>query len=240
MNALAQILITVALVAVGVGGYHVLVAEDASAPAAGNLQMADRDLGELEARLGVLEDRSPVLVGGASEALADRLAALEKRIAAFETAETTTSAGIVEGEAPRPPVAWVPVELDDGSLSPLSEAQEKRIRDLVASASRDRRRDAMGGFMDRQLQRLGLELTDDQKQRLDASIDAHRTKIRDLFTTNREAGISREETMSQMQELTKQLTDDISSYMPAADAEAITSSFSNMGRRGPGGGGRGR
>lgn len=247
MSTTASVLLTVVLVAGGIGTYHVLTADDAPTSSANPIALADRDLASLEDRLAALEQRGPVLQGSTTpKDIYDRLNLIEDRLAAFEkkgpvAARTSADETL---PAPVPTVAAAGsevVELPDGSASPLTAAQEKRIRELMEQAAQRRFQRGNEGRIDRTLQRLGIEITDDQKKKLDVAMTEHFGKVRDLFRSGRESGQSREDIRNQIQGLNQQFTQKVSEFIPAADAEAITSSLTSFGgdrggRRGPPGG----
>lgn len=247
MSTAASVILTVVLVAGGIGTYHVVTMDDAPDASLDPIGLADRDLGALEERIAALEGRGPVLQGSTTPSdVYDRIHLLEDRLATLEkkgpTAGRTSADEALPVPAPTSNAAGNQVvELPDGSASPLTAAQEKRIRDLMQEASRSRWQRGNSSRIDRTLERLNIEISDDQKKKLDAEMTAHFGKIRDLFRSGREAGQSRDEIRDSMQGLNQEFTQKVSTFIPAADAEAITSALTSFGgdrggRRGSGGG----
>lgn len=244
VNTAVSILLTVVLVGGGIGAYHVVTSDGAADAGADAIAIQDRDLSGLEARLAAIEGNKPILVGSATPAdLYDRIKVLEERLANLEKAPAArVGVGLTEA-APESTVAAAGsevVDLGDGVVSPLTASQEKRIQDLVRESMRDRQRRGGEDRMNRTLNELGIELTDDQRKRLDKEMGEHRNLVRDLFRSGMAEGKSRDELMTQVQELNQGFTQKISEFIPAADAEALVGNLTSMGGRGGRPGGRGR
>ena len=246
MNAAVSILVSLVLVAGGIGTYHVVTSSASEDGANPEISLASRDLQDMEERLSALEGRAPVLQGNTSaQDLYDRLRIFEERLDALEKRgpKPSMSAGVA-GPVEAPPAVRDAagnevVELADGETSPLTAAQEKRVRDLMNESMRSRFQRGGRDRTARTLERLGIELTDDQRKKLDDTMSQHMTKVRDLFRSGRESGQSREELRSQMQQMNQELTQQVSEFIPAADAEAIVTGLTSFGG-GPGGSRGGR
>jgi len=254
MNAGLQILLTALLVAGGVGGYHVLTADRGPADYDEPSLVAASDLRDLQARVSSLEGQEPMLQGNVSSqdlydqvrALADRVRKLEQGSPADATAVGRTSSLDEEagtGTGPAPVGDTTRALLEDGP-SPLTEAQEKRVRDLVDNQMRSRMRGREAGRIDRTLQQLGIELNDEQKTKLEAAMNERRAAMGELWRSARESGQSRDETRASMEEqmatLNREFTQKLTEFIPAGDAEAIGASLTSFGGRGPGSRGGGR
>ena len=248
VNAGLQILLTVLLVAGGGGGYHVMAADRGAADYDEPSLLAASDLRDLEGRLSALEGQEPMLQGNvSSQDLYDQMRALAERIEKLEQAGPAPATPVLEGSAAdvgAGPVADTTRPMLEDGPSPLTTAQEKRIKDLVDHQMRSRMRGRNTGRIDRTLERLGIELTDDQKRKLEVEMDAQRQAMGELFRSARDSGLSREEMRASMQDsmatLNREFTQKVSAFIPAGDAEAISASLNSFGGRGPGGRGGGR
>ncbi|MHC5012508.1 MAG: hypothetical protein ACYTG6_16450, partial [Planctomycetota bacterium] len=131
----------------------------------------------------------------------------------------------------------------DGTPSPFTAAEEERVRDLMRDALRNRTRNMTSGRIDRALTNLRVELTDDQRERLSNALTAHQEAVRETWRAGREEGLAREEVQEEIALLNGKFTETISEFIPAADAEAISTSLTTRTRGGAGGpggpGGRG-
>jgi hypothetical protein len=250
MSPLAHVFSTAALVAAGVATYHVVVAPD-RAPAAGSAGLvAERDVQGLEDRLAALEGAGRPLLQGSTPAqdIADRLAVLERRLAALEGGRkavvtavgdrgdaTPSDAGAAAPEAR--PVEGAPALAAGGDgTSPLTKAEEDRVRELVGAMVRNRFDQANDGRMRRTLERLGIQLDDAQQKQLDDALAKHRETVRDTFRAAREAGKEREEIRAEINAQNAKLTETLATFMHPADAQALTEALT---QRPDGGGGPG-
>lgn len=243
MNPLLQIVLTLALVAGGIAVYH--VATDDAAPSGqqeGDL-VAARDLASLEARVEALENRKPLLRGSfdGEATLVD----LSARVKSLEKSPPRMAAGRTEAAGTGAPGSDAPFEAGTEDVavegvSALTKAQQKEIQRLVDGAVRERMDSRSSGRMNRALEELGIELTEDQRTKLDAAWSGHMEKAREVFRNARAEGLDREAARAKMGELNQELTQSVAEFMPAGDAESIVGALSTMGRGGPPRGGRGR
>ncbi len=245
MNTTLQILVTALLVGGGIGGYHLLSAGPSSDPLASTEPGYARQIAALERRVRDLENEGPVLQGTVdAQALWDQLQRLGERVDAVEQAEPASggarlSAGVTEatGTEPAPADAGSPAAPGaSGGPSPLSEAEEQRVRELFQDTMRNRMQDWANRRLDRTLGELGIELRPEQREQLNETIGEHMQSVREVMDKAREDGVPREERRALMEPLNEQLTQKISAFLPVADAEAITKALPTPGR-GPGGGG---
>lgn len=241
MNPLLQVLLTLALVAGGVATYHVLVDGD---PAMESVAaVGDRDLTALEARIEALENRAPLLRGSTDSGAL--LLDLEGRVKALEVQPTARTAGRTEARVD----PGAPALLESGSGVPvdetaLSDAQRKAVRKLVDGAMRERVGGRSADRINRALERLEIELTTEQREKLDAALALHRESSGEAWRAGRDAGLDRDAIRAEMTTLNQKFTASLAEFIPAGDAEAITGALGSMGRggggpgRGGGGGGR--
>lgn len=244
MTATAQILITVVLVGAGITGYHFVAEEVLPVDLSATYATDARDLGDLERRLSALESDDVELSGlPLDQRVVQRLSVLEERVAALESRKergSSTSVGVTErgpddlvsGDQP------TDLEGEEGLLagaSAFSKVQEKRIQDLIAKsrASRNERRGQ--DMLQRRLDRLGIELTDEQRTQVTEAVGAHMETVRDTVRALREDGKSREEIREELKTVNDALTESLSTFLPPADADAISTSLTQGGgqRRGP-------
>ena len=87
----------------------------------------------------------------------------------------------------------------------------------------------------RVLKENGIELSKDQRAKLDAATGGHFEAVGNLWRTSSSSGLDRTQIMAQMGEMNQQYTQKVSEFMPIQDAELITTSLMNFG-----GGNRGR
>jgi hypothetical protein len=250
MSTLAQILITVVLVAAGVAGYHFVAAEGGADGDVGATYTADsRALADLQRRLDAIEGDGARLDGLPAETrLAMVVAELDARITALEArapsrtsrpgATTEERALEIEG------ASGAAYDEGEGELlagaSDLSKAQQKRIRDIVQSeiSARNSRRGQEA--LNRRLERLGLELNDEQKAKVGEALTTHYQAVGEKMRELRDEGLPREDIRKEIRGFNDGLTETLSTFLPAADAEAITKSMTQRRSRGPGGGGGGQ
>lgn len=238
MNPLLQILLTLALVTGGVATYHVLVDGGAGPLTEDVATVGDRDLAALEARVEALENRAPLLRGSTDggELLLD----LEGRVKTLEVQPTRRAAKRTETMDEQDPAA----PRESGEILPadetaLSDAQQKALRRLVDGAVRERMDGRSADRLNRTLERLDLELTTEQREKLDAAVSLHRESMGEAWRAGRESGLEREEIRAEMSTLNQKFTQSIAEFLPAGDAEAISGALTSMGRGPGGGGGRG-
>ena len=239
MNAMVQILVTAALVGGGIAAYHMVVADGSSQPQETASLLSERDLTDLGDRVAALEGREPVLRGsGDTQGLWDAYKRLDERLAALESGGATRTSVAMSGGASGQPSASGEMPLDgsedvaaagDGEPSPLSAAQEERVRALVQGERQDRMRRWGSERMDRVLEQNGIELTKAQRVKLDAATGDHFAAVVNLWRTGSSSGLDREQIMAQMGEMNVQYTQKISDFIPVRDAEAITTSLMNFG-----------
>jgi len=235
-----QILLTVALVAGGIAAYHVIT--DHGEPVAGPevAVLEGRDLADLEDRLAVLEGRDPMLRGANDtrdlwaylKRLDERLTALEEHgpAAARAVPSETSPATVDDAGASASEVAT--------GLPGFSDAQEKAIRALVDGAVRERMAPRIEGRVNQTLDRLGIELTPEQRGKLDAAWLEHVEAVREVFRTAQERGADREQVMEDVAAVNAKFTRSLAEFLPAGDAEAIGGALTAVGRGPPGGPGR--
>jgi len=220
-----------------------ILAYDVTRPAAPSApQTADGetiDLTGIEERLGDLERR----LDGFSTIHSDRkttsrLLQIEHRLASMETGATpATTASIAPTEADAAgALSAVDAESDDaGELAPTDIATIKKAMKQI-DRDRDRQRASRG--VDRMIDRLGLQLSGDQKVRLGEEFTTFRGKIRDNIRNGRMEGQTRDDRVANMETLREDFGTSLGAFLSATDAEAIVSEIGdNMGgggRRGPG------
>ena len=205
---------------------------------------ADRSL--LEARVASLEqrmaERGPELRAVGTEDLMARIltleAALRARPAAPASAPTLDDA--------RPFASGVDEDLAAGSVdsedeasptpSGLDEKDVKRVQRLMEEADRRRREEWAIQRLDRTLERLDIELSAENKQRVMAATDTFRTTLREAFGEARASGLPPEDMGPVLETARVQLTSTLESFLPASDAEQLVQALSRPGRRAPGGG----
>ena len=246
MSTSLQLLLTVLLVGGGIGGYHLLTADRARDAGAEDEVGYLRQIASLEERIQVLEAPKPLLRGAVdTQDLWNQLQRLGERVDALEAepppaSPTRVAAGVMETTRAerQPPTEGERSVTAEGEPSPLTESEEKRVRQLVDGAMRDRMQGWANRRMDRTLGELGIELTADQREKLNTALGEHMRAVRDTFRQAREDGVPREERASLLAPLNEQLTQKMTEFIPASDAEAIVSAIPSMGR-GPGGSGMG-
>ena len=237
MNPFLQVLLTLALVTGGLATYHVLVDRGSDPASAEVAAVGDRDLAALEARIDALENRAPLLRGSTDGG--ERLLDLEGRVKSLEAQPARRQAGRTEAlEAPA--AEELP---DSGAAAPddetaLSDAQKKAVRRLVEGAVREQMGGRASDRVNRTLEQLDLELTAEQREKLDAAWATHRESVGEVWRAGREAGTPPDEIRAEMTTLNQKFTQGLAEFLPAGDAEAITGALTSM-RRGPGGGGGG-
>jgi hypothetical protein len=135
----------------------------------------------------------------------------------------------------------------DGAASPLSRAEEERVRELVAGMVRNRFDQASEGRLRRTLERLGIQLDEGQQKRLDEALTQHRERIRETVRQARDSETPREEVRALVGGQTQRLTESLAAFMHPADAERLTQALTQRpdggqagGPRERAGGGRGR
>jgi hypothetical protein len=248
VNTLAQILLTLALVTGGLAAYHVLL-DDGDEAATGEIAaVGDRDLSTLEARVAALESRAPLLRGPTDGGTL--LLELEARVRALEAQPATRTAGrtgTTDGGAPEVlPDPDAPVSELDVERA-LTAAQKLAVRQLVDGAVRERMQGRFASRVTRTLEDLGIEITEEQREQLDAAWTAHTDRVREAVRAGREAGRTREDMAAVIPALNQKFTQSVAEFLPARDAEVISSALTDVqggpGRgpsrgpgRGPGGG----
>lgn len=240
MSSSKQALFLVALVAGGIATYHFLVADTAGS-ATVVTEMA-QDNGDLERRITALERREPMLQGSVDvSGLRGRMRDLESRVAILEE----SGRALADGEAPAtaPAQSTSTTEVADGAVDEAAPggALKKRVESLVEGAMRSRMQDRMRGRLDRSLDELGIDLTADQREKLEAAMAERMESMREIRHAGRESGSSREDMDEQIAGVSARFTETLTTFMPAADAQALTTAtaFGPGFGPGPGGGGRG-
>jgi len=199
------------------------------------------DLSAVEQRISDLERR----LDGFSTIQSDRktttrILQVERRLASMERG--VTSAAVAA--APTTESAALAVPGDDAQRDgELAAADIETVKRAMEKIDSDRNRERSARGVERLLDRLGLQLTDDQKQRLGDEFATFRGKVRDNFRNGGMEGLTREEMVANMGTLREELGTSIGEFLSATDAEAIVSEMGNgMGgggrRGGSGGGGR--
>ena len=240
MNTLAQILLTLALVTGGLAAYHVLLDDGDDAGSGEVASVGDRDLATLEARVAALENRAPLLRGPSDGGT--RLLELEARVQSLEAQPATRTAGrtgTTDGGAaevlpdPDAPVSELDVE------RALTAAQKQAVRQLVDGAVRERMQGRFASRVTRTLEDLDIEVTEKQREQLDAAWTAHLDQVREAVRAGREAGWTREDIAAEIPKLNQKFTQSLAEFLPARDAEVISGALTDVQGgpgRGPGGG----
>jgi len=184
-----------------------------------------------------------VLEGKGVDVLVDQMGDVQTRIADLERkmrSRTTVvadaghrpaNAGGTDAEAPEDGATFVD---ENGNTRRFSDEDVAWFRSLKGEVDAIERRERYVQMFDRQLDRLGISLTEDQQSKVIDETIAFRTKVRDAGRDA--AGKSQEERRAAMDVLRESYSQTVYSLVPAGDAEKIVES---MGRY-PGYGFRGR
>jgi len=236
MNVPALLAANILIVGAGILTYDVMQPD---APMAGVTADGETiDLTRIEKRLDDLERRLDGFGGAASDRkVTSRLLNMESRLAAMESAATpATTASPAATESENAAGALV-AAAEDGELAAADLATVKKAVEQLES---DRERQRSGRGVDRIIDRLGLQLTDDQKKRLGDEFTAFRGKMRDNFRNGRTEGRTREDMIANMETLRDDFGKSLTEFLPQTDADSIIEELGNSmgggGRRGPPGG----
>jgi len=237
MNVPALIAVNILIVGAGIMTYDVMRTDPPTVA-----QTADGepiDLSTVEDRLSDLERR----LDGFSTIKTDRkvtsrLLQMENRLAAMEAAPAEAAASLAATATETTSMG----ALESTDATELAGADLAKIKKAMEQIDKDRDRERSTRGVDRIVDRLGLQLTDDQKKRLGEEFAAFRNKIRDNFRNGRMEGQTREDLIANMETMRDEFGTSLGTFLSQTDADAIVSEIgSSMGgsRRGPGSGGFG-
>lgn len=224
MRSPPQILLTATLLVAVMAAYHLLLTSTHVPATAGPAAFDDLALKEIEARLTRVEDQlaAPLRLAGTAT-VEDRLGPLEARLAALEQRGLTHEAAPqLPADGPSP--ARVAATVDPSSAAPgasLTDAQERRVRDLAERVLRGPEQRRAEVMMDGALRRLDLDLTAEQRQKVEEALLEHRTAERDAMDAARAEGLSREEARDRLRPLEQQFQETLATFLPASDAEVL-------------------
>ena len=238
MKIPALIAANILIVGAGIMTYDVMRSDAPTAATTADGEPVD--VAALEDRLDELERRLDGLSTIQTDRkITSRLLKLEQQLAARETGATPmAAAGSAKVLPARLPASAAPPS--EGG-SELADADDERSVEIVKKAmerieaDRERERSARG--VDRMVDRLGLQLTDDQRTRLGEEFSAFRNKVRDNFRNGRQEGRTREDMQAEMETLRSDFGTSLGQFLSQSDADAIVEEMGNGGggRRGPGG-----
>ncbi len=222
MNAIQHVLLTVGLMAVGFVAYHALASE----PAADSDALVVVESGDLERRIQALESaeeegpalRPMVALGDAPE----RIARLEKRVATLEQSRRGATPEYAPGsESPHPDGAMATSETETDAPESVDATTEldKKVQDAVARLRRTEATARVNGVLDR----LGIKMTEKQRQKFDAALQAHRDAVHETIGKARAEGLPRSEVRPLIAALSSEFSTSLQAFLPAADADAIAS-----------------
>lgn len=187
----------------------------------------------IEQRLAALESRIDALAAqGGDRRSTSRLAQIEDRLAAVESKDAAAAAAAEAEPAPDTTTPQL-VEKPGDEFSPEEVARFRRLAERVEA---DRERERTAAALDGVLQRLGLNLTAAQKERLAAEVAAFRAQQRErMMGGGGPAAVrSRDDVMASLQEAQANFTKKLEEFLPAGDAAAIAGAIPMfVGRGGP-------
>jgi hypothetical protein len=213
------------------------------------------DTSELEARVASLErrrsDNAPVLQSdGIDDRILDRLDDLERMVSARPVAvrEASESAGGERAPSMSGEPGADPLAATNGGEGPTEEAIA-RYRALEKAARDQERQERERKRIDEALTKLDIRLTDTQKDKLTTAYTAYQERRGEVFRSAmtkareaRDAGSDANwgEVMAEARNLVQQeFTTEISSFIPADEAQKISESLNTRGnQRGVGMAGR--
>jgi hypothetical protein len=179
----------------------------------------------LEERLDALERSMRMQSGRSDRALVSRTSSLEERLATPKSMPIETAA-----------VADVPAaSVRDAAMAALAgddAASVARLKVLMERSESDRRAERETQGMDRLLDRLGLELTEEQSKRLGEEMGAHRDRMREYVRGARAEGLERKDVRAGREGLRGELQATLATFLSPAEAETIAA---QSGGGGPGG-----
>ncbi len=227
MKLLAVLALNVLVAGTGILFYDVMTTAPEPAAAEGV------DLSELTDRVADLERAVRADSNRGDRGLSSRIAMLEERVTAQAGAKPMTSdtAAVASDPVRATPAASAGVA---ETLPVDDDLAVERLKKLMERVEQDRRSEREARGMERMLDRLGVELTEEQRKRVGEEMTAHRGRIRETFRTGREAGLERDDIRASMEGLRQELATTLTSFLPAETAQTIANS---TGPDGPGGGG---
>lgn len=209
--------------------------------------VADRS--QLEARVKALEERmvdhGPELRAIGNEDLMDRIVALETQLRATRAAAPAShgAGDAIDRGAPGDNLASRvdgDTDLGEGDVAALDERDVERVKRLMEAAELKRRQEWAARRLDRTLERLEIDLSEDDKKRVMEAQDAFRSTLRDAFRNAGGPGEPNEEMRTVMETARAEFTTTLESFLPSSDAEQLAQAMARPGgRRGPTGGGGG-
>ncbi len=229
-HPILNVLLSTTVAVVVVGAHHALTATE---PLPGGVPVPSADgrrLADLERRLKGIEGAEPARLRGlfGTEALVERLGRIEDRLDALER-------GAPGGRGPRldpdtevavtAPASAPTVENGEAveeQASPLTEDQERRVRDLAAGVLQGREQLRAAGAVHRALEELGLELTSERGQQVEEALAAHRDRVHRTLEAARAEGLPPDEARGRVGQLDGQLREALGTVLPASEADSLT------------------
>jgi len=164
---------------------------------------------------------------------------IEARVAALEKPRALPATSVAPARAPEAAAAAAPEAARD---APISDVEVERVRLALERLEQRRERERAARMLDGLLDRLGVALAEEQKQRLADELNAYRDGVRESLRGARESGLSREDVTAAMDDLRAGFTTRLELFMDAADAKAVSDEIGSSPRMlmgGPGGPGSG-
>jgi hypothetical protein len=224
MHPLTQTLLTVAIVAAAIAAYHMVSTDEPGADAGAPVALYDGAISALERRMARIEEDRPVRLHAAGLAdLGERLDRIEARLSAVEVRgpEERPRTATAEDAPPAMQPAVDGAVTGASTTAPLTEAQERRVRDLANRVLQSREQRRMAGLLDGALNRLDLDLTDGQRKKVEEALSAHHESVRQTLDKARVEGLSFEAARERLVPLEERFRETLSSLVPAADADEL-------------------
>lgn len=251
MNIGQVLLLNVLLVGAGIFTYDVIKGD--SAPA--DTPDYEASIGATAPEAGPTDDYTPepALQGGAETANRGRIEKLENELASMKEllAKLSVKGANTAAVGSDGPVASIDLPVvDEGDENPeFTDDSLRSLRAMMEKVEQQRRDERIVEGMKRQLDRLGLELSDDQEQAVIKATMDYRNKQRqmwrDLPRGNDDE--TREKRREAFESTREEWSKTVYSLVPSGDAEKIVSGMSgrstggfDMRRRGGGGDGAAR
>lgn len=230
---LGPILLLNVLIAGGaVFTYHMVAAPSPSTPSSGYPEVMTVDTGPVEDAGTEAYVPEPALQGVGDEVYRKKVEKLEKELASMKAllAGMTAKGGTTDGsgsERGAMPAIELPV-VEEGVEEPAFEDDTLRsFRALLEQVEQQRRDERIKDGLKRQLDRLGVELSEQQEQAVIQATVGFRDKTRDMWR-NLPRGAddqAREKRREAMETMREEYSKTVYSLVPAADAEKIVNSM---------------